>query len=82
LQASGVQKVQLVEGHDVYLTKYQLQTVQEQKTQRKEIGRLLDVFFSKVILGESCALGKRKYTTNKRSLPTDVTAAIHGMFLA
>jgi hypothetical protein len=34
------------------------------------------------MLGESCALGKtkRKSTTNKQSLPTDVTAAIHGMF--
>jgi hypothetical protein len=47
LQASGVQKVPLVEGHEVYLSRYQLHTVQEQRTQRKEIGRLLDVFFSK-----------------------------------
>ncbi|XP_064635183.1 titin-like [Lineus longissimus] len=77
-QTTSAGHPKLLDGHDVYITKHQLQSFKQQKTQRQTVARLLDIFFLKKVLGSSVALGKRG---GKTSLPSDVTQAIYAYIL-
>ena len=86
-QSASRPKVQLVAGHEVYITKSELSALscrtQLSKNPSLVTKQLLDIFFSREIFSASCAKGARnavnkKHESTTTPLPAPVLAAIYG----